>query len=151
MFVFVIVLCFLCSGQASPNPGYGFRSDYNHGHQYPGGRAANGVGGGFWTGMGTGGVLGYLFGRQRSVRRHMKRLCGMCLKWFHSKPSGCLLLLRVACSAETSRTATTTPVTAATERPLLETNPLPPEHAPLQVLKDDKLILGLNPDSLMID
>uniref|UniRef100_A0A3Q3WN27 Store-operated calcium entry-associated regulatory factor n=1 Tax=Mola mola TaxID=94237 RepID=A0A3Q3WN27_MOLML len=54
------------TGQASPNPGYGFRSDYNHGHQYPGGRAANGVGGGFWTGMGTGGVLGYLFGRQRN-------------------------------------------------------------------------------------
>ncbi|XP_030580441.1 store-operated calcium entry-associated regulatory factor [Archocentrus centrarchus] len=48
------------------NPGYGFRSDYTHGHQYPGGRAAPSTGGGFWTGMGTGGMLGYLFGRQRS-------------------------------------------------------------------------------------
>ncbi|XP_019215997.1 store-operated calcium entry-associated regulatory factor isoform X1 [Oreochromis niloticus] len=48
------------------NPSYGFHSDYTHRHQYPGGRAASGTGGGFWTGMGTGGVLGYLFGRQRS-------------------------------------------------------------------------------------
>ena len=137
MFFSIIVLCFLCSGQANPNPGYGFHSDYNRRHQYPGGQAANGVGGGFWTGMGTGGMLGYLFERQRSVRRHVKRLCGMCLKWVHSKLLGCFFIC--ACSAETSHTATTTPVTGATERPLLETNPLPLAHALLQVPKDDKL------------
>ncbi|KAK7930068.1 hypothetical protein WMY93_006463 [Mugilogobius chulae] len=55
------------SGGAA-NPGYGFHSDYTQG-QYPntGGRSAHntGTGGGFWTGMGTGGLLGYLFGRQR--------------------------------------------------------------------------------------
>ncbi|XP_044041860.1 store-operated calcium entry-associated regulatory factor isoform X1 [Siniperca chuatsi] len=54
------------TGYPGANPGYGFHSDYTHGQQYPGGRAAPGTGGGFWTGMGTGGVLGYLFGRQRS-------------------------------------------------------------------------------------
>lgn len=54
------------TGHADANPGYGFHSDYTHGPQYPGGRAARGTGGGFWTGMGTGGMLGYLFGRQRS-------------------------------------------------------------------------------------
>lgn len=48
------------------NPGYGFHSNYTHRQQYPGGHAPPGTGGGFWTGMGTGGVLGYLFGRQRS-------------------------------------------------------------------------------------
>ncbi|XP_071361564.1 store-operated calcium entry-associated regulatory factor [Trachinotus anak] len=54
------------TGYSGANPGYGFHSDYTHGQQYPGGRAAPGTGGGFWTGMGTGGVLGYLFGRQRN-------------------------------------------------------------------------------------
>uniref|UniRef100_A0A3P8PR60 Store-operated calcium entry-associated regulatory factor n=1 Tax=Astatotilapia calliptera TaxID=8154 RepID=A0A3P8PR60_ASTCA len=48
------------------NPSYGFHSDYTHRHQYPGGQAAPGTGGGFWTGMGTGGLLGYLFGGRRS-------------------------------------------------------------------------------------
>ncbi|XP_056266059.1 store-operated calcium entry-associated regulatory factor [Pseudoliparis swirei] len=48
------------------NPGYGFHSDYTHRQQYSGGQAPPGTGGGFWTGMGTGGMLGYLFGRQRS-------------------------------------------------------------------------------------
>ncbi|KAK9540276.1 hypothetical protein VZT92_002738 [Zoarces viviparus] len=48
------------------NPGYGFHSDYTQRQQYPGGQAPPSTGGGFWTGMGTGGVLGYLFGRQRS-------------------------------------------------------------------------------------
>lgn len=56
-------------GYPRANPGYGFHSDYTHGQQYTGGRAASGTGGGFWTGMGTGGVLGYLFGRQRLVKR----------------------------------------------------------------------------------
>uniref|UniRef100_A0A671UZM9 Store-operated calcium entry-associated regulatory factor n=1 Tax=Sparus aurata TaxID=8175 RepID=A0A671UZM9_SPAAU len=46
------------------NPGYGFHSDYTHGQQYPRGHASPGTGSSFWTGMGTGGVLGYLFGRQ---------------------------------------------------------------------------------------
>ncbi|XP_026214503.1 store-operated calcium entry-associated regulatory factor [Anabas testudineus] len=58
------------TGQSGPSPGYGFHSDYTygqqHGQQYQGGRASPGTGGGFWTGMGTGGVLGYLFGRQRN-------------------------------------------------------------------------------------
>ena len=55
----------LCSGYSGANPGYGFHSDYTHGQQYPRGQASPGTGSGFWTGMGTGGVLGYLFGRQR--------------------------------------------------------------------------------------
>ncbi|XP_058496027.1 store-operated calcium entry-associated regulatory factor-like [Solea solea] len=54
------------TGHAGANPGYGFHSDYTHGQQFPGGRANTGTGGGFWTGMGTGGLLGYLFGRQRN-------------------------------------------------------------------------------------
>ncbi|XP_062286329.1 store-operated calcium entry-associated regulatory factor [Scomber scombrus] len=54
------------TGYAGANPGYGFHSDYTHGQQYPRGQAAPGTGNGFWTGMGTGGVLGYLFGRQRN-------------------------------------------------------------------------------------
>ncbi|GAA6227153.1 store-operated calcium entry-associated regulatory factor [Lates japonicus] len=54
------------TGYPGANPGYGFHSDYTHGQQYPGGRAAPGTGGGFWSGMGTGGLLGYLFGRQRN-------------------------------------------------------------------------------------
>ncbi|KAM9314363.1 store-operated calcium entry-associated regulatory factor [Pholidichthys leucotaenia] len=52
-------------------PGYGFHSDYTQGHQYGGGQAAPGTGGGFWSGMGTGGLLGYLFGRQRNQPHHM--------------------------------------------------------------------------------
>lgn len=67
------------------NPGYGFHSDYTQGHQYqqyPGGRAAPGTGRGFWTGMGTGGVLGYLFGRQRNqpYNHHYS-------SYTHSRPS----------------------------------------------------------------
>ncbi|XP_035515641.1 store-operated calcium entry-associated regulatory factor [Morone saxatilis] len=54
------------TGYSGANPGYGFHSNYTQGQQYPGGHTAPGTGGGFWTGMGTGGVLGYLFGRQRS-------------------------------------------------------------------------------------
>ncbi|XP_059198130.1 store-operated calcium entry-associated regulatory factor [Centropristis striata] len=57
-------------GNPGANPGYGFHSDYTHGQQYPRHQAppgtGTGTGGGFWTGMGTGGLLGYLFGRQRS-------------------------------------------------------------------------------------
>lgn len=63
----------LCSGYPGANPGYGFHSDYTQGQQYPGGRAAPSTGGGFWTGMGTGGLLGYLFGRQRLVKRWRKK------------------------------------------------------------------------------
>ncbi|XP_030274406.1 store-operated calcium entry-associated regulatory factor [Sparus aurata] len=54
------------TGYSGANPGYGFHSDYTHGQQYPRGHASPGTGSSFWTGMGTGGVLGYLFGRQRS-------------------------------------------------------------------------------------
>lgn len=59
------------TGYPGENPGYGFRSDFTQG-QYPhsGGRYSHSPGGrgggGFWTGMGTGGLLGYLFGRQRT-------------------------------------------------------------------------------------
>ncbi|KAM9362767.1 store-operated calcium entry-associated regulatory factor isoform 2-T2 [Symphorus nematophorus] len=57
-------------GYPGANPGYGFHSDYTHRQQYPGGQAAHGTGtgGGFWSGMGTGGFLGYLFGRQSRPR-----------------------------------------------------------------------------------
>ncbi|KAJ8000967.1 hypothetical protein DPEC_G00185880 [Dallia pectoralis] len=49
------------------NPGYGFRNDYS-GHQshFAGASPRTSGGNGFWTGMGTGGVLGYLFGSQRN-------------------------------------------------------------------------------------
>ncbi|XP_029910045.1 store-operated calcium entry-associated regulatory factor isoform X2 [Myripristis murdjan] len=53
-------------GYAGANPGYGFHSDYTYGQRHPGAHATQGTGGGFWTGMGTGGMLGYLFGRQRN-------------------------------------------------------------------------------------
>ena len=54
----------------APPPSYGFQSDYSSGRQhYP--RQHNGTpgtgGGSFWTGLGTGGALGYLFGSQRLV------------------------------------------------------------------------------------
>ena len=52
----------------APPPGYGFQSGYSSGSQhYPRQqRATPGAGGGgFWTGLGTGGALGYLFGSQR--------------------------------------------------------------------------------------
>ncbi|XP_037545953.1 store-operated calcium entry-associated regulatory factor isoform X2 [Nematolebias whitei] len=52
------------TGFAGSNPSYGFHNDYVHGH-YPRDRSAHVPNGGFWTGMGTGAVLGYLLGRQR--------------------------------------------------------------------------------------
>nr|XP_020477148.1 store-operated calcium entry-associated regulatory factor [Monopterus albus] len=52
------------TGCPGANPGYGFHSDYTHRKQYPGGRDAPSTGRGFWTGMGAGGVLGYLFGQR---------------------------------------------------------------------------------------
>ncbi|XP_040041905.2 store-operated calcium entry-associated regulatory factor isoform X1 [Gasterosteus aculeatus] len=54
------------TGNPGSNPGYGFHSDYTDRQQYPGGHATPGTGGGFWTGMGTGGMLGYLFGHNRN-------------------------------------------------------------------------------------
>lgn len=52
------------------NPSYGFHSDYTQGqYPYTGGRSNHNTGaggGGFWSGMGTGGLLGYLFGSQRA-------------------------------------------------------------------------------------
>lgn len=57
------------AGYPGANPGYGFHSDYTQGqYPYTGGRSHRntGAGGGFWTGMGTGGLLGYLFGSQRT-------------------------------------------------------------------------------------
>lgn len=138
---------FVCSGYSGANPGYGFHSDYTHGQQYPGGRAANATGGGFWTGMGTGGVLGYLFGRQRSAKRWREReMSGRYMTcvgkaWTPRKPNvlndsalfpfrAFRLFVLCVCFAEASPTATTTPVT---KRLLLEAPPLPQEHAPLQV------------------
>uniref|UniRef100_G3PVR5 Store-operated calcium entry-associated regulatory factor n=1 Tax=Gasterosteus aculeatus aculeatus TaxID=481459 RepID=G3PVR5_GASAC len=58
----------VCTDSRNPgsNPGYGFHSDYTDRQQYPGGHATPGTGGGFWTGMGTGGMLGYLFGHNRN-------------------------------------------------------------------------------------
>ncbi|XP_028258054.1 store-operated calcium entry-associated regulatory factor isoform X2 [Parambassis ranga] len=55
-------------GYPGTNTSYGFHSE-NYGsyrQAYPGRQDAPSMGGGFWTAMGTGGVLGYLFGRQRS-------------------------------------------------------------------------------------
>ncbi|KAM4611840.1 store-operated calcium entry-associated regulatory factor isoform 1-T1 [Polymixia lowei] len=54
------------SGYPGANPGYGFHSDYSYGQHHQGGTARPGTGAGFWTGLGTGGVLGYLFGNQRN-------------------------------------------------------------------------------------
>ncbi|XP_034543452.1 store-operated calcium entry-associated regulatory factor [Notolabrus celidotus] len=56
------------TGSPGGNPSYGFHSDYTQGPQYPGRRAAPGpgVGGSFLSGMGTGGLLGYLFGGRRN-------------------------------------------------------------------------------------
>ncbi|XP_059902749.1 store-operated calcium entry-associated regulatory factor [Gadus macrocephalus] len=53
----------------APPPGYGFQSGYSSGRQhYPRQQSATpgAGGGGFWTGLGTGGALGYLFGSQRN-------------------------------------------------------------------------------------
>ncbi|AWP06376.1 putative store-operated calcium entry-associated regulatory factor [Scophthalmus maximus] len=54
------------TGSFGADQGYGFRRDYTQGQQFRGGPSTRGTGGGFWTGMGTGGMLGYLFGRQRN-------------------------------------------------------------------------------------
>lgn len=59
------------TGYPGGNPGYGFRNDYTQDHhQSTRGRSNHNTGGGFWTGMGTGGLLGYLFGRQRNQPHH---------------------------------------------------------------------------------
>lgn len=135
----------MSSGYSGTNPGYGFHSEYTQGQQYPGGRATNGTGGGFWTGMGTGGILGYLFGRQRLVKWWKKREI-ITKRLNPRKPNvlnvSSLLPFRafggsycVFCFAEASPTITTTTVLLKTEHPLLETFPPPPqEHALLQVL-----------------
>uniref|UniRef100_A0A8C6UAU5 Store-operated calcium entry-associated regulatory factor n=1 Tax=Neogobius melanostomus TaxID=47308 RepID=A0A8C6UAU5_9GOBI len=58
------------TGSPGANPDYGFRSDYTQGqYPYTGGRSNHNTGaglggGGFWSGMGAGGLLGYLFGQQ---------------------------------------------------------------------------------------
>ncbi|XP_026159684.1 store-operated calcium entry-associated regulatory factor [Mastacembelus armatus] len=52
------------TGHPGANPGYGFHNDYTRGQQHPGGHGTSGTGGNFWTGMGTGGLLGYLFGQR---------------------------------------------------------------------------------------
>ncbi|XP_013880634.1 store-operated calcium entry-associated regulatory factor [Austrofundulus limnaeus] len=54
------------TGFAGTNPSYGFHSDYTQGQHHPRGRSAHGPAAGFWTGMGTGGVLGYLLGHHRN-------------------------------------------------------------------------------------
>lgn len=136
----------MSSGYSGTNPGYGFHSDYTQGQQYPGGRATNGTGGGFWTGMGTGGILGYLFGRQRLVKRWKKReINTTSLNPRKTNVFKCVLSSSIQslwwfilcfCFAGASPTVTTTTVILRAECPLLETSPPPPpqEHAPLQVL-----------------
>ncbi|XP_076004239.1 store-operated calcium entry-associated regulatory factor [Genypterus blacodes] len=52
------------SGQPHANQSHGYNSGYNYGQQYPGRQQPQGMGGGFWTGLGAGGLLGHLFGRQ---------------------------------------------------------------------------------------
>ncbi|XP_026070708.1 store-operated calcium entry-associated regulatory factor isoform X1 [Carassius auratus] len=55
--------------QSSSRPGYGFSDAYTRPQSswtgFTGGNTGRRAGGGFWTGMGTGGLLGYLFGNQR--------------------------------------------------------------------------------------
>ncbi|KAK2908644.1 hypothetical protein Q8A67_004481 [Cirrhinus molitorella] len=52
--------------QSSSRPGYGFSDAYTRPQSsFTGGNTGGRGGGGFWTGMGTGGLLGYLFGNQR--------------------------------------------------------------------------------------
>ncbi|KAI4894069.1 hypothetical protein NFI96_022943 [Prochilodus magdalenae] len=55
------------SGYASSGPGYGFADAYTRPSAAGAGftRPSGVGGGGFWSGMGTGGLLGYLFGNQR--------------------------------------------------------------------------------------
>ncbi|XP_030643874.1 store-operated calcium entry-associated regulatory factor [Chanos chanos] len=54
------------SGYQEPNSGYGFRNEYTH----PGTNRQGSMGGnGFFSGMGMGGLLGYLFGNQRRQPR----------------------------------------------------------------------------------
>ncbi|XP_051992847.1 store-operated calcium entry-associated regulatory factor-like isoform X1 [Xyrauchen texanus] len=52
---------------SSSRPGYGFSDSYTRPqNSWTGSTGGNrSGGGGFWTGMGTGGILGYLFGSQR--------------------------------------------------------------------------------------
>ncbi|XP_015199412.2 store-operated calcium entry-associated regulatory factor [Lepisosteus oculatus] len=57
-------------GYESARDSYGFKNTFTRPHQKP----ASGPG--FWTGMGTGGVLGYLFGSQRSQPRYFTRNTG---------------------------------------------------------------------------
>lgn len=53
------------TGYPGANPGYGFRSEFTPSGGRSSHSTAAGGGGGFWSGMGAGGLLGYLFGRQR--------------------------------------------------------------------------------------
>ncbi|XP_042583541.1 store-operated calcium entry-associated regulatory factor-like isoform X2 [Cyprinus carpio] len=57
------------SDQSSSRPGYGFSDAYTRPQSswtgFTGRNTGGRGGGGFWTGMGTGGILGYLFGNQR--------------------------------------------------------------------------------------
>ncbi|KTF78018.1 hypothetical protein cypCar_00028197, partial [Cyprinus carpio] len=63
------VLWGLSADQSSSRPGYGFSDAYTRPQSswtgFTGRNTGGRGGGGFWTGMGTGGILGYLFGNQR--------------------------------------------------------------------------------------
>lgn len=48
------------SGYSGSGPSYGFADQFTRPHH-----PRHSTGGGFWSGMGTGGILGYLFGSQR--------------------------------------------------------------------------------------
>ncbi|RXM33955.1 Store-operated calcium entry-associated regulatory factor [Acipenser ruthenus] len=54
------------AGFGSTSNGYGFGNNFARPHNNANSRP------GFWTGMGTGGVLGYLFGSQRFWRNQKK-------------------------------------------------------------------------------
>ncbi|XP_041945962.1 store-operated calcium entry-associated regulatory factor [Alosa sapidissima] len=49
------------SGYPGSGPSYGFADQFTRPHS----SSRHNTGGGFWTGMGTGGILGYLFGNRR--------------------------------------------------------------------------------------
>uniref|UniRef100_A0A8C7GTX0 Store-operated calcium entry-associated regulatory factor n=1 Tax=Oncorhynchus kisutch TaxID=8019 RepID=A0A8C7GTX0_ONCKI len=50
-----------------PGSARGYVGSAGYGQHFAGARAAGGTGNGFWTGIGTGGVLGYLFGSQSQM------------------------------------------------------------------------------------
>lgn len=83
--------------------------------------------GGFWTGVGAGGVIGYLLGRQRSVKRRKMGITGLRSTFLSHFMFSHLVYLTAASPA-----ITTTP-TSPTTYVLLQESPCPLGPAWLQV------------------